>query len=82
MCKRLPKLDMVIYELRLLQVPALKFLAIWLHSDTQPPDLLVPIVSIDERLSAGKAYHSDEVLATLKPRAEALLGSDDGRRVS
>jgi hypothetical protein len=66
------------YELRLLRVPALYFVALWLKDDRDPDhDVLIPLDPAPEPFEAYGKYRPDEVLAQLTPMARSRLQVDD-----
>lgn len=60
------------YELRLLRIPALYTVALWLHSGTGDRDLLMPIGQCHPALDTGRLYHPDEFTEALAGPAEEL----------
>ncbi|HET7489681.1 MAG TPA: hypothetical protein VFJ85_17265 [Acidimicrobiales bacterium] len=67
------------YELRLLHVPALYAMALWLHGDAG--DLLIPLAPAPEGIEANRAYPADELLGELAERGRQIpaLAPDDTR---
>jgi hypothetical protein len=63
-------------EARLLHVPALHFLALWLHEDT-PEAVLVPIAPTISGITANQPYPAAELLADLSERARAQVDQAD-----
>ena len=63
-------------EARLLHVPALHFLALWLHEDT-PDAVLVPIAPTISGINANQPYPAAELLADLSERARAQADQAD-----
>ena len=58
------------YEVRMLRVPALYVVALWLKDLDGDDDLIVPLVPAPAFLEAGRAYREAEFLDTLEaPRA-------------
>lgn len=66
------------FELRELRVPALHVEAFWLRGAGAGGDLVVPFRSHDPAVVVGHEYPLAEFLATLRPGAEAVLGTADG----
>lgn len=59
------------WELRLLKVPALYIVAMWLVSERQ---LIVPLAPAPSYLEAGRAYSPDEFLDAITQPARDVLG--------
>jgi hypothetical protein len=57
------------YELRVLRVPALYVIALWLHSPTD--NVLVPLAPSPSPIAAGRPYSEPAFIAVLKPLAAA-----------
>jgi hypothetical protein len=55
------------FELRLLRIPSVYFVALWLRSDSA--DLILPLAPAPAGLEAGRRYTPDEILSVLRPRA-------------
>ena len=68
------------YDLRLLRLPALYLMALWLSDRDGDADLLVPLDPAPTGIEAGRGYPADELLGALRERARALLGSQDDQR--
>jgi hypothetical protein len=68
------------YELRLLHVPALHTMALWLH-DPASNDLLIPLAPSPKDITANHAYSVDELLGILADRANQIphMEPDDTR---
>jgi hypothetical protein len=66
-------------EVRLLQVPALYFVGLWLHG--AGGDTIVPVAPAPFGLEAERAYPAEEVLARLGEEAARIpeMGPDDTR---
>ena len=58
------------HEARLLRIPGLHFVALWLHGSTS--DHLVPLSPTPSGITAGQLYPANELLAQLADRADAL----------
>ena len=63
--ERLPQVEKADYELRLLKVPAVYLVALWLHGADE--DLLVPLGPPPAGLKKNKAYTEAAVLRALRP---------------
>jgi hypothetical protein len=73
-----PDLSTRDYELRLLRIPALYFVALWLKDDRDRDyDVLIPLDPVPAPFVAGRKYRPDEVLAQLAPMARERLQFDD-----
>lgn len=59
------------YELRMLHVPALYTMALWLHGDGSN-DLLVPLAPSPDGVEANRAYPADELLGVLADKANQI----------
>lgn len=77
-----PQLQDGSYDVRLLHVPALHIMALWLHdAGTGAADLLVPLEPAPTGIDANRPYSADELLSILADRARGIpdLASDDTR---
>ncbi len=63
------------FEVRLLTVPALYVVALWLHGKKQ--DILIPMQPTNEHLIPSQPYAPAEFFKELLPAAEARLAFDD-----
>ena len=63
------------YELRLLRIPAVYAVALWLHA--ADADVLLPIAPAPRALRANALYGADELTAALRPIAEAAMRDPD-----
>ena len=63
--ERLPQVEKADYELRLLKVPAVYLVALWLHGANE--DLLVPLGEPPAGLKRNKAYTEAAVIRALRP---------------
>jgi hypothetical protein len=61
------------YELRMLRLPALFLMALWLKDEAGDDDLIVPLDPAPEGIEAGRTYAEDELLAELRERARSRL---------
>ena len=64
------------YEVRLLRIPALYFMALWLKDNRGDGDVLIPLVPIPPPFDAGHTYPPGDVLSELA--AEARKRRQDG----
>lgn len=65
--ERLPEVDAADFEARLLKIPALYTVALWLRSPDGADDLVVPVGDAHPALESGRAYRADAFV-------EALIG--------
>jgi hypothetical protein len=68
------------YELRLLHIPALYLMAVWLHNTREPGQgLFVAIAPTPDGLEANRLYESEELQTQIRRLAETVpsLGPDD-----
>jgi hypothetical protein len=80
---RLPQLADAAYEFRLLKIPAVYVIALWLHAvDGGGGDVFVPIGDSPPEVDSGRAYGSEELLSSLGEQARRQLEFDStpGRR--
>jgi hypothetical protein len=70
----LPEVQAGSFEVRLLRVAALHFVALWLAADGPGRALLVPLAPAPRGLTANRAYPAADVLALLRPVASARSG--------
>jgi len=63
------------YEARILRIPALYVMALWLHSDKD--DIIIPMPPTNDSLDAKKAYSAKEFFASLAPAAKERQAFDD-----
>jgi hypothetical protein len=61
------------YDLRLLRVPALYLMALWLKDRDGSQDLLIPLDPAPSGLEAGARYEEGDLLERLKRRARERL---------
>jgi hypothetical protein len=74
--ERLDDVEREDFELRLLRVPSVYLVALWLYSDTS--SLVLPLSPAPGGLEVGHPYSPDEVLAALKPLAQTQADFDAG----
>lgn len=58
------------YEMRLLEIPALYVIALWLHGEK---DIIIPLSDDNYELKSNTAYSEYEIIAALKKPAKDLL---------
>jgi hypothetical protein len=73
----LPEVESGDYEVRLLKIPALYVVALWLKDLDGDDDLVVPLDPAPPYVEAGRTYREDEFLAALEAPARDRLGFDD-----
>ena len=61
------------YELRLLKIPGLYLLALWLHG---PDEIIVPVAPAIPGLVSNVPYNESDLLAVLQPMAEERLSQE------
>jgi hypothetical protein len=66
------------YEARILRIPALYVMALWLHGEKD--DILIPMSPTNENLEAEKVYSPEDFFAQLTGAARARLEFDDSPR--
>jgi hypothetical protein len=69
--QRLPDVERGEFELRLLRVPALYFMAVWVYDTGGKGDLLLPLAPAPQGIQAGQAVAATTLLRELASRAEA-----------
>jgi hypothetical protein len=65
------------YEIRVLRVPALYFMALWLKPDRGGDDLMIPLEPAPAPFDRQRKYAPDEILAALREAARIRLAFDD-----
>jgi hypothetical protein len=65
------------YEVRLLRIPALYVMALWLKNQQDETDVVIPLDPAPAPLEAGRKYSPAEVLSALLEPARARLAFDD-----
>lgn len=65
------------YELRVLRLPALYFMALWLKDRSDGDDLIVPLAPAPVGIEAGRSYDEEELLGVLRDRARWRLDAAD-----
>lgn len=71
--RSLPQIERGHYELRLLHIPGLYTVALWLADLTARHDLLVPLAPAPPGVQALRPYPADELAAALATRGRRLL---------
>jgi hypothetical protein len=64
------------YEPRLLQVPALHAMALWLHSGPKSSDIVIPLPPAPPPVQTDRQYSVDEYLAALREAAGSVDAVD------
>ena len=67
------------FELRVLRIPALYLMALWLKDENGDDDVVIPLDPAPAPLESGRRYRPEEVLAELAPVAHERLSFDDAR---
>ena len=65
------------YEVRVLRIPALYFMGIWLKNEQGRPDVVIPLDPAPSAHEAGRKYFTEELLPLLADRARKRLAFDD-----
>jgi hypothetical protein len=65
------------YELRVLRLPALYLMALWLKDEAGDDDLIVPLDPAPAGIEAGRGYGEEELLDELRHRARSRLADAD-----
>ena len=66
--ERLPQVEKQDYEIRFLNIPAVSFVAIWLHRGSD--NILIPIPPTFGRMNAYQPYAEAEIIRLLTPHSE------------
>ena len=69
--KELPQVKKSDYELRRLDVPAVYFVAVWLHGKSD--DIIIPLPPTFGRWNAYQPYSESQMIKLLKPEAKKVL---------
>jgi hypothetical protein len=72
-----PELARGDYEVRVLRIPALYFIALWLKNEQSERDVLIPLDPAPSPLEAGSKLTAAELLAALADPARERLAVDD-----
>lgn len=69
------------YEARVLHVPALYTMILWLHDEQGNEDVYVPLEPAPAGIEAGRSYSEDELFGILREKASSIpdMGPDDRR---
>jgi hypothetical protein len=78
---KLPAVQNGAFDLRVLRMPATRVDSVWLKSKSGSGDIVVPIRSAIETLSAFRAYDSEEFLSKVKEFLEKQEPFDNSPRV-
>jgi len=65
------------YELRVLRIPALYLMALWLKDDDGDGDLVIPLAPAPEPLEPKRRYQPDELMGALAAMVKAREGFAD-----
>jgi len=65
------------YEVRVLRIPALYFMGVWLKNERGGADVLIPLDPAPSGLEAGRTFTPEDVLSALAAPARARLAFDD-----
>jgi hypothetical protein len=74
--RRVPEVVRGDYELRVLRIPALYLVALWLKDRGGTEDLFLPLDPAPEFIEAGRPYRGDELLDALAGPARSRLAVD------
>ena len=74
--EELPQVDHEVYELRLLRIPALYLVALWLNAQGDAEDVLMPIGPTPPEVESERPYGPDELLKTLDQEARKQVEFD------
>jgi hypothetical protein len=64
-------------ELRVLHIPALYVQALWLHTETEEEDTLIPIAPTPPGIEAIRPYSASELLGELRERSRGVPLTDE-----
>jgi hypothetical protein len=65
------------YEVRLLRIPALYFTGLWLKSDREGSDVVIPLDLAPAHIAPGQIHAPAELLSTLAEHARRVSAFDD-----
>lgn len=68
--KELPEIKKQDYELRYLTIPAVNFVAVWLHAKSN--DIIIPLPPTWKRLNAYQPHSEKQIIQALKKDAKAV----------
>ena len=66
------------FEMRLLRIPALYLMTLWLHREDYVGDLFSPLEPAPEGLDPQARYSWGELVEVLRPQAEKVLERPEG----
>jgi len=70
--EKLPQIKKQDYELRRLGIPAINFVAVWLHGKSD--DIIMPLPpTYGRKLNAYEAYSESQIMKVLKPEAKEVM---------
>jgi hypothetical protein len=70
--EKLPQIKKQDYEPRFLNIPAISFVAVWLHGKSD--DIIIPLPpTFGRRLNAYQPYSESQIIKVLKPDAKQVL---------
>ena len=69
--KELPQVNKQDYELRRLDIPAVHFVAVWLHGKSD--DIIIPLPPTFGRWNSYQPYSESQMIKLLKPEAKKVL---------
>ena len=69
--EQLPQIKKQNYELRRLDIPAVYFVAVWLHGKSD--DIIIPLPPTFGRWNAFQPYSESQMIKLLKPEAKKVL---------
>jgi hypothetical protein len=72
-----PEAEAQQYELRILRVPDLSFLGVWLHTEEQIHDLVIPILGSSPDYEANIVMTEGDLVKALRPIADRRRKADD-----
>ena len=78
--ERLPQVEHGSFELRLLRIPALYILALWLKNTSDASDIIIPLPPAPRYVEQGHPYGPAEFLQRLRGLAKDRLAFDDTPR--
>jgi hypothetical protein len=78
--ERLQQLEQASYALRLLKIPALYVIALWLRRDDGAEDLIIPIGQTDPAVESGRVYSGKDFTDALRNAAREQLEFDTSPR--
>ncbi len=73
--EQLPQIKKQDYELRYLNIPAVSFVAVWLHAKSD--DIIIPLPPTSGGLNANQPYSESQIISLLKARAETAMKWDE-----